>query len=98
MLQRVQIERKCPCAAPARGLREALIVAGTLLALAAAAGAQTPAPDGGALFKEDCANCHNGSVDRAPDPSALRLMAPQRVLQALEFGSVVWRRHGRTAG
>ncbi|MEO8099364.1 MAG: PQQ-binding-like beta-propeller repeat protein [Acidobacteriota bacterium] len=62
-------------------------------ALAVAAGlacAQTPAaPDGGALFNEMCASCHNGSLDRAPNREALRSMAADRVLAALERGVMV---------
>jgi polyvinyl alcohol dehydrogenase (cytochrome) len=54
------------------------------------------AQDGAALYKEHCANCHNGSVDRAPSLDLLRAMSPQRILEALEFGSMVSMTHGRT--
>jgi len=98
MSPRIAARKKTPrlrvSAAPP-GAAFALIA--VLFALAGTAAAQTPAPDGGALFKEYCANCHNGAVDRAPDLSALRLMAPQRILQALEFGSMISMTHGRTA-
>jgi polyvinyl alcohol dehydrogenase (cytochrome) len=54
------------------------------------------AQDGGALYKEHCASCHNGSIDRAPSLELLRAMAPQRILEVLEFGSMVSMTHGRT--
>jgi polyvinyl alcohol dehydrogenase (cytochrome) len=54
------------------------------------------AQDGGALYQEHCASCHDGSVDRAPRLDVLRAMTPQRILQVLEFGSMVSMTHGRT--
>ena len=54
------------------------------------------AQDGGALYKEHCANCHDRRVDRAPGPDVLRAMSPQRILEVLEFGSMVSMTHGRT--
>jgi polyvinyl alcohol dehydrogenase (cytochrome) len=54
------------------------------------------AQDGGALYKEHCASCHNGSIDRAPSLELLRAMTPQRILEVLEFGSMVSMTHGRT--
>lgn len=47
------------------------------------------AQDGGALFEQICAGCHNGSVDRAPNREALRNMTADRVLAALESGAMV---------
>jgi polyvinyl alcohol dehydrogenase (cytochrome) len=58
--------------------------------------APATAQDGGALYKEHCASCHNGSVDRAPGLDVLRAMTPQRILEVLEFGSMVSMTHGRT--
>ena len=54
------------------------------------------AQSGAALYKEHCASCHDAGADRAPTLELLRAMAPQRVLQALEFGSMVSMTHGRT--
>ena len=67
-------------------------VAVLLLCLAAPARAQ----DGSALYKEHCASCHDGRVDRAPSLDLLRAMPPQRILETLEFGSMVSMTHGRT--
>jgi polyvinyl alcohol dehydrogenase (cytochrome) len=58
--------------------------------------APTSAQDGGALYKEHCASCHDRSVDRAPGLDVLRAMTPQRILEVLEFGSMVSMTHGRT--
>ena len=88
MVQRVEAQNK-------RTLCAAFAVMAVLFGLSTAF-AQTPAPDGGALFKQYCVNCHNGSVDRAPDLTALRLMTAQRILRALEFGSMISMTHGRT--
>jgi len=52
------------------------------------ASAQTPAPDGKALFEKNCAVCHApGKADnRAPLPEALRQRPNQSILMALEMG------------
>lgn len=54
------------------------------------------AQDGQALYAEHCASCHAGGADRAPSLDLLRTMPPGRVLEALEFGSMVSMTHGRT--
>ena len=54
------------------------------------------AQDGGALYKEHCASCHNRGVDRAPSFDVLRKMSSQHILEVLEFGSMVSMTHGRT--
>lgn len=66
-------------------------------ALVAAIPAPAAAQDGAVLYKEHCAQCHDGGADRAPDLQLLRAMTPQRILEALEFGSMVSMTHGRTA-
>jgi polyvinyl alcohol dehydrogenase (cytochrome) len=68
-----------------------------LVALCAAAPAR--AQDGAALYKEHCASCHDAGADRAPRLDLLRAMPPQRILDALEFGSMVsMTRPGRCSG
>jgi polyvinyl alcohol dehydrogenase (cytochrome) len=59
--------------------------------------AARPSHDGAALYKAHCASCHDQAIDRAPDLASLRVMTPQRILQALEFGSMTAMTHGRTA-
>lgn len=70
-----------------------LIVLPGILTLGAISAA---AQDGAALYKEHCATCHDRGTDRAPALDVLRTMTPQRILEALEFGSMVSMTHGRT--
>jgi polyvinyl alcohol dehydrogenase (cytochrome) len=47
------------------------------------------AQDGATLFKNNCASCHEGGNDRAPSREALRMMAAERVLAAMETGPMI---------
>ena len=47
------------------------------------------AQDGGALFTERCASCHDGGIDRAPNRAVLRDMSAERVLAAMETGPMI---------
>jgi polyvinyl alcohol dehydrogenase (cytochrome) len=58
-----------------------------LLLLCTSVGAQTP--NGAALFKDNCASCHEGGVDRAPSRDALRALSSEVVLAAMETGPMV---------
>ena len=70
-------------------MKPLVLILTTCVALAPAgfAGAQTP--DGAALFKDNCASCHEGGVDRAPSRDALRALTPEVVLAAMETGPMV---------
>ena len=57
--------------------------------LALAGAALLAAQDGGALYKQMCAGCHEGGADRAPTRDALRAMTADRVLAALESGPMI---------
>jgi polyvinyl alcohol dehydrogenase (cytochrome) len=70
-----------------------LLMAGT----AGTSAAQTPAPDGAELYKRTCAQCHDAGVARAPNREAFRSMLPDRVLSAMESGSMVTMATGRSA-
>ena len=48
-----------------------------------------PAPNGAALYRDNCASCHDAGADRAPDRDALRAMSAERVLAAMETGLMV---------
>ena len=48
-----------------------------------------PAPDGAELYKRTCAQCHDAGVGRAPSREQFRAMSPDRVLAAMETGSMV---------
>ena len=72
-----------------------LVVAGAI-ALPVAAHAQTP-PDGETLYGRLCANCHENGVGRAQNRAAFRDMPAERVLAAMETGSMVTMANNRTA-
>ena len=72
----------------------ALTSAGTA---AAQAPAPAPAPDGAELYKRACAQCHDAGVGRAPNREQFRAMLPDRVLSAMETGSMVTMANGRSA-
>ena len=71
------------------------------LASATPATAQAPAaqaaPDGADLYKRSCAQCHDNGVGRAPNREQFRAMLPDRVLSAMESGSMVTMANGRSA-
>jgi polyvinyl alcohol dehydrogenase (cytochrome) len=54
-------------------------------------------PDGAALYKAACANCHDPGENRAPRPDALRTLTAERVLASMETGSMVTMANNRTA-
>ena len=57
-----------------------------ILVLALAAPVRGEVPSGEALFREHCASCHAGGVERAPDVAALRQMSRERLSAALTTG------------
>ncbi|MGD8339677.1 MAG: PQQ-binding-like beta-propeller repeat protein [Gammaproteobacteria bacterium] len=62
-----------------------LLLAGLALSLALPALAQ----NGASIYETNCAVCHDAGLDRAPDRATLALMAPDRILYALERGVMV---------
>ncbi|MGZ3274368.1 MAG: outer membrane protein assembly factor BamB family protein [Caulobacteraceae bacterium] len=57
-------------------------------ALSGAASAQSPAPDGAALFKQRCAQCHDAGVGHAPSREALGLRSPINIKMTLLTGAM----------
>jgi polyvinyl alcohol dehydrogenase (cytochrome) len=53
------------------------------------AAAPALAQDGAALYRRDCASCHDMGVDRAPARDALQTMTAERVLAAMESGPMI---------
>ena len=49
-----------------------------------------PAQDGAALYKKHCASCHDAGAARVPPRSTLEQLSPERILLALESGSMVF--------
>jgi polyvinyl alcohol dehydrogenase (cytochrome) len=76
-------------------IRLALIAA--VLGSAGLVHAQTPAPDGAELYKRSCAQCHDSGANRAPDRDAFRALPAERVLAAMETGSMITMANNRTA-
>lgn len=67
------------------------------MTLAAGAAAQTPpAADGAELYKRSCAQCHDTGLGRAPNREQFRSMSPDRVLSAMETGSMVTMANNRS--
>src|SRR5947199_7462615 len=67
-----------------------------ILCLAASASSAQDAP---ALFTKNCAGCHQaGSEIRAPLPSALKLLSKEKILAALETGSMKAQGSALTSG
>jgi mono/diheme cytochrome c family protein len=47
------------------------------------------AQDGGALYSQHCASCHGGGqVTRAPSRDVIAALAPERIVAALETGTM----------
>jgi mono/diheme cytochrome c family protein len=47
------------------------------------------APDGAQIFQRRCAACHSGAADaRGPSPEALRLRAPDAIVESLVNGAM----------
>ncbi len=54
--------------------------------LSPGAAAQAGSASGAALFGEHCAECHIGTVSKAPPLSLLQIMSPGSVWRAMETG------------
>jgi polyvinyl alcohol dehydrogenase (cytochrome) len=55
------------------------------------------ARDAASLYKQNCASCHDGSMDRAPSRDALHAMSAERVRAAVETGPMIFMAGRRTA-
>lgn len=53
--------------------------------------------DAATLYQRNCAQCHDGGVNRAPRRDAFLAMTPERVLAAMETGAMVTMANNRTA-
>jgi polyvinyl alcohol dehydrogenase (cytochrome) len=71
--------------------------AASVLTAGLAAAQAPPAPDGAGLYKRACAQCHDTGVGRAPSREQFRAMSPDRVLAAMETGSMVTMANNRSA-
>ena len=64
-----------------------------LIACCAAASAQ----DGATVYRKHCAQCHDAGLERAPQPSAMKLLSPERVVTALTSGKMAEQGRALTA-
>jgi polyvinyl alcohol dehydrogenase (cytochrome) len=70
--------------------RSACLALSTILFFTLSArSASAQAQDGAALYRQNCAACHDAGVDRAPGRDALQTMSAERVLTALESGAMI---------
>src|SRR5262245_45547175 len=76
-------------------LRAGFIAA--VLSFAGFAHAQTPPPDGAELYTRSCAQCHDNGTNRAPNRDSFKSLAAERVLAAMEAGSMITMANNRTA-
>src|SRR4030095_5007896 len=67
------------------------------IAIAGVANAQTPPPDGADLYKRTCAQCHDNGTNRAPNRDSFKSLTAERVLAAMETGSMITMANNRTA-
>jgi polyvinyl alcohol dehydrogenase (cytochrome) len=67
------------------------------ISCAAVAHAQTPSPDGADLYKRNCAQCHDNGTNRAPNRDSFKALTAERVLAAMETGSMITMANNRTA-
>jgi polyvinyl alcohol dehydrogenase (cytochrome) len=65
------------------------LLASATLAILLLSSTMVAAQDGAALYRRDCAGCHDMGVDRAPAREALQAMSAERVLNALESGPMI---------
>jgi polyvinyl alcohol dehydrogenase (cytochrome) len=55
------------------------------------------AQDGASLYERHCASCHDRGLDRAPSRGDLRALTPERILAAMESGTMISMVNGRSA-
>ena len=75
----------------------ARVVVTSLIVLGFASLVRAQAPDGAELYKRTCAQCHDTGANRAPARDAFRSMPAERVMSAMETGSMITMAIGRTA-
>jgi polyvinyl alcohol dehydrogenase (cytochrome) len=73
------------------------IALGIVLVLGVAASASAQAPDGAELYKRSCSMCHDTGANRAPNRDAFKALPAERVLAAMETGSMITMANNRTA-
>ena len=75
----------------------ARVVVTSVVVLGFASLVRAQAPDGAELYKRTCAQCHDTGANRAPARDAFQSMPAERVMAAMETGSMITMAIGRTA-
>jgi len=75
----------------------ARIAIGLIVLFGSASLLHAQTPDGGELYKRTCAQCHDTGANRAPARDAFQSMPAERVMAAMETGSMITMATGRTA-
>ena len=75
----------------------ARVVVTSVIVLGFASLVRAQAPDGAELYKRTCAQCHDTGANRAPARDAFQSMPAERVMAAMETGSMITMAIGRTA-
>jgi len=74
-----------------------IIRAALVCACIAFAAQARDAQDGAALYQKNCAGCHDSGASRVPSRMALKRLSPERILLALESGTMMMMGARRTA-
>ena len=75
----------------------ARIAVGLLIVFGSASLTHAQEPDGAALYTRTCSQCHDTGANRAPNRDSFRSMPAERVMAAMETGSMITMANGRTA-
>ena len=86
-----------PYNSPAMTQSIARVVVTSVVVLGFASLVRAQAPDGAELYKRTCAQCHDTGANRAPARDAFQSMPAERVMAAMETGSMITMAIGRTA-
>ena len=73
-------------------MRSVVAAVAFMLCVPARATAQSPAPNGEAVYRQHCARCHEGTMPRMPSREALKAVTPEHIDTALSSFSM--RREG----
>lgn len=73
-----------------RGAAVSLFLMSTWIGFVLGQGRSGQLPSGEVMYQQSCASCHDSGVERAPQRAALRAMSPERVLEAMENGEMVY--------
>src|SRR5205085_5474457 len=89
--------KRIPAAQGRRRHCDILLPKMKILAVIAFTATLVAAQDGATLYRQNCAMCHDGGMDRAPSRDSFKAMSADRVLAAMETGPMISMASRRTA-